>query len=65
MNKRCHACGKDHNAQKYLCWNCWWSLRRPTRTALLKRDHQTFGRARELYDAIDAGTALNEITVTL
>lgn len=61
----CPACRlRDRGRNKYLCYECWHELPLPARRALGRADKQAFARLRQLYDQINDGTPLHQITIT-
>lgn len=64
MSHKCPNCDAPCGAQKYLCWDCWWSLSTPARTALKRKDGKAFKRLQQLHEAIENDIPLTQIRIT-
>ncbi|MCE7081195.1 hypothetical protein [Streptomyces sp. ST2-7A] len=60
----CRSCGTRIRARLYLCATCWDRLPANSRRALSHRGPTAMRRLRALYDRIDEGWPLEEITIT-
>jgi hypothetical protein len=53
MTYLCPCCGAKRLPEKYLCWDCWWSLPVITRINLNKKDTKSAARLRKLLLLLD------------
>ncbi len=58
------GCEEAKAPREYLCWGCWFTLRRAARIALDKRDDLAKDRLSDLLNALAQGTALHQIEIS-
>lgn len=60
---KCPSCKGPKTAAHYLCRGCWFSLTRPARAALNRRDNRAHIRLGDLYRQIQDGVPLAEVVI--